>query len=372
MSNDKKQKSNWLSPLTPNWRLLLIRAVLVSLFIVGAFGITPIVVNRAKTLKCDWTGFCESTTREETRQKKDKTGSFTETIKFQSGKTLWDWLELAGTLAVPILIAVLGYQFQQREKKRAEEQAELEREIAKKNSSEEAIQAYLDSMAKLLLDKELRKELFPNDELNFLDSDNPVRDVARIKTITILRRLEGDKEFQARILNFLHDAELCAFILKNANLSKINLRGANLRGANLREANLWGANLRGSNLRGANLRGAKLREANLEIAYLWGANLTEADLLVAELRKANLVRANLKRATLWNADLNEANLWDSNLSEVNLRDAKLERAKLWRANLGGAHLQRANLRGAHLRKANLSDANLSEGKLSEAHMNLSH
>ena len=46
MSDDKKQKSNWFSPLTLNWRLLLIRAVLVSLFIVAAFGITPIKENQ--------------------------------------------------------------------------------------------------------------------------------------------------------------------------------------------------------------------------------------------------------------------------------------------------------------------------------------
>ncbi len=118
MSNNKKQKGNR--------RLLLIRAVLAAVFIVGAFLISPIVINRAKTLKCpdpDWTGFCEGTTKEESIESKTK-GSpiekFIETTKYQSGKTLWDGLELFGTLAVPILIAFFGLWFQHKENKRAE------------------------------------------------------------------------------------------------------------------------------------------------------------------------------------------------------------------------------------------------------------
>ena len=116
MSDDKRLKGIW--------RLLLVGVVLGSVITVGASWIFPSefdqakksVVNTVKNLDWDWTGFGEGTIREETRQKKDKDGPFTETTKYQSGKTLWDLLELAGTLAVPTLIAVLGYQFQQRQK----------------------------------------------------------------------------------------------------------------------------------------------------------------------------------------------------------------------------------------------------------------
>ncbi len=202
MSDDKKQKSNW--------GLVLVGVILVSVITVA---------NSEQTIKwADWTGF--------------------------SGKTLWDLLELSSRLLVPILLFIFGLWFQNRDKKkekeeqdrlererqeqtelerkRAEQQAELEREIAKDNRAEEAIQAYLDNMAKLLIDEELRKELFlnVNDKLN-PGCDNPVINVVITQTITILRRLEGDIERQNRIIYFLRDAKLDEFILKNANLSRI-------------------------------------------------------------------------------------------------------------------------------------------------------
>ncbi len=305
MSNNKKQKANW--------HLLLVGVVLGSVITVGAFWISSSdfnrakksVVNTGKNLNRDWTGF--------------------------DGKTLWHFLELAGALAVPILIAVIGHQLEQRDKeradeqkrrdkKRADEQAELERGIAKDNSSEEAIQAYIDNMAKLLLDKELRKELFPNinDKLNPSGYDNPVRDVARTQTITILRRLEGDQERQIRIIHFLRDTELYEFIFENANLSTINLKGSQLSKANLQEATLYKANLQKANLYEANLQEANLYEANLQ-----GAKLHEASLQEVDLSKANLQEANLSKANLQEADLSEANLQEADLSEANLQETVL-------------------------------------------------
>ncbi len=120
MSNNKKQKADW--------RLLLVGVVLGSVITVGAFWIYPSdfnkakqsVVNKLRNLDWDWTGFFKGTTKEVSIERKTK-GSpiekFTVTTKYQSGKTLWNFLELAGTLAVPILIVVIGYQLEQREKK---------------------------------------------------------------------------------------------------------------------------------------------------------------------------------------------------------------------------------------------------------------
>ena len=254
-----------------------------------------------------WTGFVKDTTTEVTRERKTETSpieKFTETTKYQSGKTFWDWLDL---LIVPILLAFFGYQVQKRdkekaaerqaelerereeqnklEKERAKRQVELEREIAQDNLAEEAIQKYLDNMAKLLLDKEIRKELFSyvelksildeqlrkelstlstNDKLNLFDKDNPVRDVARTQTITILRRLEGNKELQERIIAFLKDAKLFEFILQKAHLSEINLSQAYLR-TNLQQA--W---LKRANLQQADLRGAKnLTPKQIKSACFW-------------------------------------------------------------------------------------------------------
>ena len=347
MNNNKKQKGNR--------RLLLIIAVLASVFIVAAFLISPIVFKRAKTLNCPhWTGFCETQVTTTTTKENYQT---TVSKQIHSGKTLWDWLELVGTLGVPILLLFLGQQFQQRYKEKSEA-----------NLSEGAIQAYLDSMAKLLLSKELRKELFPNvnDKLNPSGCDNPVRDVARIETITILRRLEGDTERQAIILRFLRDAELYEFILNNANLRGANLEKANLEGANLEKANLWGANLEGANLRRANLKEADLERANLRRANLKEADLEEANLEEANLDRANLERANLEGAKLLRADLEEANLRRANLKKADLRGADLEKAKLLGAKLKEADLWEANLRRANLEKANLEEAKLWGADLWEA------
>lgn len=142
-------------------------------------------------------GSCqEITTSEKNIERKSQQGSIEkviETTKYQSEKTLWDFLELTGILAVPFVIFIVGLLFKQIENKKN-----------RNNLAEEAIQAYVDHMSDLLLNKECKKKLFPNvnDKLNPSGYDNPVRDVARTQTITILRRLEEDKEHQEIILNF--------------------------------------------------------------------------------------------------------------------------------------------------------------------------
>ena len=248
-------------------------------------------------------------------------------------KQLWDWFEL---LAVPILIVLIGYQLEQRDKRKAEEQearekeraeeqkqlekekaekqAEVERQIAKDNLAEEAIQAYLDRMSDLLLNKELRKDLLPNvnDKLNPSGYDNPVRDVARTQTTTILRRLEGDKDHQARILDFLRDAELYQFIFQNANLSKIDLSQADLKEANLQGAHLWDTNLQGALLYKANLQRACLTKANLQKANLLEANLQGANLLEADLQNKQIKLACFWEKVIYKGERNkEKKAWEA-------------------------------------------------------------
>ena len=310
---------------------LLLVVILVSLIAVGDFQIYPSVINIVKNLNGDWTGFSETKVITTTTEKNEQGQIQKTTISEQthSGKTLWDWLELSSRLAVPILIAVFGYQVQKRDKekekelegKQAEQKAKLEREIAQNNLAEEAIQDYLDNMTKLLLGKEYREELF-------LTEDNSVKDVARTQTIKILRRLESDGMRQDRIIHFLQDAKLYKFIFKNANLSRINLQGVDLRWANLQGANLWQANLQGTNLWQANLQETNLQEANLQGANLWQANLQEANLQEANLQEANLWCANLQGAKLRKANLQGANLIIANLQGANLSDTNLQKAYL--------------------------------------------
>jgi hypothetical protein len=72
------------------------------------------------------------------------------TVTSEPGKTLWDWLSLLG---VPLSLAGLGYGLQQQQQKRAETLSKEQREIAADEAKEEVLQAYIDRLSSLLVDK---------------------------------------------------------------------------------------------------------------------------------------------------------------------------------------------------------------------------
>ncbi len=281
---------------------LLVGVVLGFVITVGAFLVFPSDFNRAKNsvvktvknLDWDWTGFFETKVITITTEK-DKQGQIQKTTtseETQSGKTLWDWLKLAGTLAVPIVLFILGNQFQQRDRERAEEQAK-----------DEEIQNYLNFIANLLSSDEGYRieELIGNLGSQFEPyREHSVFHTARSLTRMLLRKLKDDKERQARIFYFLEDAGLYRFILRNANLEGVKLSEANLSHADLRIANLSYADLRIANLEQANLE-----EANLSHADLYGANLS-----YASLSNANLEGANLSGAELTSEQIKSACNWE--------------------------------------------------------------
>ncbi len=92
-------------------------------------------------------------------------------------KTIWDWMEL---LLMPLVLAggvlLLTRSRRRMEHQRAVENAAVERDIATDHQKEEALQAYFDRMADLLLKEKLSK-FSPED----------VQAVARIRTLTVLR-----------------------------------------------------------------------------------------------------------------------------------------------------------------------------------------
>ncbi|GHP00951.1 hypothetical protein KSF_109980 [Reticulibacter mediterranei] len=267
---------------------------------------------------------------------------------FQRGKTLWDWLQL---LIIPIILAIGGFWLNQVQKIREEgttqRQAALEREIALDNQRETVLQTYIDKISELLLINNLRNSR-ENEE---------VRDIARVRTLTVLTRLDANRK--GSVLQFLHESGLiykdkCIVNLEYANLQKANLSQISLFDADLHEVNLSGANLSESSLRGVELRGANLSGADLS-----GAHLTEANLYRCNLRDANLSRTSLHRTKLGGIDFHEANLSGLFMLEANLEGADLRHADLHEANLSKAILHGANLTGANLRKANLSKAKFS-------------
>ena len=161
------------------------------------------------------------------------------------GKTLWDWLQL---LIVPaILIAVtFAWSFSQT---RSDNKREDRR------SQDATLQAYLDQMSRLMLDKNLLLS----------KKGDGVRAVARTVTLTALRRLDGARK--AEVVKFLYEAGLL-----DVN-RRVNLDAADLAGVHFAETGHGVPRAGVPDLRGANLAGADLAGADLDLADLAGANL---------------------------------------------------------------------------------------------------
>jgi uncharacterized protein YjbI with pentapeptide repeats len=288
------------------------------------------------------------------------------TLREFGGKTIWDWM---GLLIVPIVLSLITVVFtvlqedrqQHIESERAkqaqkieDQRAEAERELAALRAEQSTLQAYLDQIGTLLLDRNLRKA----------DENSDVRMLARGRTLVVLDALSEYR--QVRALRFLYEAKLIqptstdeqpVISLNNASLGKIKLS---------RRPFLGGAELQQAGLSGAKLSHSDLRETHLVAAELQGTDLERADLEDADLSAAFLGRADLSGANLADADLSNAeglyekgtNLWK--------RGAGLIHANLEGANLEGANLEGANLEGANLEGANLEGANVTSEQLDQA------
>ena len=292
-----------------------IYTILISLAIIAIPSFIYMLVR--KDYSCDWTGFGVCPTTDNTRPE----------------KTLWDWMDL---LLVPLVLAVGGFIYNWAEKRNdrriaderatndqriADERATNDQRIAERHAQDTALQTYFDQMTELLLEYNLRD----------IKNTTEVRDVARVRTLTALRRLDRDR--RNILISFLKDSKLISLNPEESviNLTDIDLANVDLAGINFARINLSRANLSGANLSGANLNGAILEDAILEDAILEGSNLGGT---------------NLERAYLERARLSGASLRGTNLKEANLRGANLRGARLSQTNLIGADLENTNLEGA--------------------------
>ena len=283
--------------------------------------------------KWDWTGFNEH--------------RGPNILQYQPAKTLWDWLQLLGVLAIPVVVVLGVAWFTTR-------QGQVSDAENKDNQREAALQAYIDNMLELLLAKNLRSST----------EDEEVQKIARVRTLTVLRRLDAERK--GSLLQFLQESGLIGKDKRVIHLTGANLIGANLSGANLSGVYLSRADLSGADLSKANLSGVVLSGADLSLANLIGANLSGVYLSGADLSGVYLSGAYLFLANLSKANLSGASLYEANLSLANLGKANLSGANLGKANLGGANLSEVVLNGANLNGANLSGADLSGANLSGA------
>jgi uncharacterized protein YjbI with pentapeptide repeats len=273
-------------------------------------------------------------------------------------KTFWDWLQLLSALAIPVVIAAAGLWFTAQQEARQQEietdraqqaqeienkRSQAERELAVQRAQDEALQAYLNQMSSLLLEKALRTS----------KEDSEVRTLARARTLTVLGRLDPTRK--TALMQFLVEADLVQRV--NGRDPIISLRGADLNNVDLPEDAI---------LPGVVLSQANLSDADLRFAWLSNANLYDADLSNAYLRWVTLSNATLRFAKLSDAHLPSANLRNAMLSGANLSSADLTYANLRAGRLGVANLSHANLSHANLSEANLSHADLSGADLSNA------
>jgi uncharacterized protein YjbI with pentapeptide repeats len=250
-------------------------------------------------------------------------------------KTLWDWMEL---LIIPLFLTGGALLLNRSERNN-------EREIATDRQREAAFQAYLDHMGELLLKDKLRTS-----------KKAEVRDMARTRTLTILRGL--DTRRKGLVIIFLKEAGLI-----NATKPIVTLHNADLTGVDLKSADLTGINLNGANLERANLMEAFLTDAylqdvNLQSAKLYDAVLIDANLQSANLNKADLNQTNFRGANLWGAELIDVKLHEADFEGASLKFVHFERAYMKGATLGGANLEYANLRGANVEGADFEGTNL--------------
>ena len=246
----------------------------------------------------------------------EKKGRKPWTLREYRGKPVWDWLDL---LIVPIVLLLITVAFtvlqdarqQQLEDDRAlqaqrieDQRAEAERELAEQRAQDEALQAYLNQMSTLLLEKDLRSST----EVNATEESQEARALARARTLTVLSRLDPSRK--TALMQFLVEADLVQRVEGRDPI--ISLRGANLLDADLSRVDLSRALM----------LDADLSDADLSHATLTGANLTGADLRDATLNEADLSRADLSRALLYEADLSRADLSDAFLSEAGLSYAQ--------------------------------------------------
>jgi uncharacterized protein YjbI with pentapeptide repeats len=419
---DKQRKNLKQSPAkadleltrdTDNKKMIwLIPSVLMGIIVIG------ISLAIAFPPTWEWAGIGTSSQKslETVEMINGKVRKTTTTTKFDSAKTLWDWMSL---LLAPLTLFIVGFGFQSSQEKIREAKEKSEKFKIEKAQRADATEAYFDRVSGILLEKDL---------LN-IEENNPflkaALNVIRAKTLSVLTRIQDDKDYlRESVIIFLYSAQfltegklhisLSESCILNADFQGVDLSKADLSETDLSEANfslaklnytnfsktdlqnsiftfaeliksnfseseLSESNLSFADLTKANLSKANLSEANLSETILVGANFSNATLDKAKFEKANTnielkgvipedELVNFKGASLTNAHLTKANFLEANFEGANLSGANLREVNFQRANLSGANLRGADLRGANLYDTNLIGADLIGANLENAEL----
>ncbi len=207
-----------------------------------------------------------------------------------SDKTMWDWLILFSTLAIPLVVLCATIVFSIQQDKANEAQHNNELRIAQANrqndlkmaadqEEETTLSAYLDELTNLLLNQKLGSPEAPYD----------ASVVARAKTMIVLQRL-NDPHRKSMVVQFLYEAHLIT-----GKQPRVSLYGVDLSGIDLHDVDLKGANLSGAHLDMALLHSTDLQDAILSGADLRGADMKGADLRGADMKDTRLTNDQLQQ-----------------------------------------------------------------------------
>ncbi|MGH7918601.1 MAG: pentapeptide repeat-containing protein, partial [Candidatus Dormibacteraceae bacterium] len=174
---------------------------------------------------------------------------------FEKNGTLWDWIQL---LSAPIFVTALPFIFRGPAAHSSTSPANAA--LVAGGTGGGQVDAYREHILELLLNHGLAEST----------PGAPVREVARARTLTVLR--EAGPVGKREVVELL-----CETALMGRDRQVVDVRGADLTGADLHALELAEADLRGADLRRANLRGTDLRGADLRGAALADADLTGAD-----------------------------------------------------------------------------------------------
>lgn len=289
------------------------------MLVLGGLLIAAGLLTWAYRSRARWTGFV------------GYTYSLPDNQEHVASKTLWDWLQL---LLIPATLSagVLLFNSWQgnRDRERAERQARVDRQVAINDQRERALQAYIDQISGLILNRHLRRSNVGSD----------LRIVARTRTLTTLRGLDSARK--GILVRFLSESKL----IENPD-PLVNLTGADLSGAMIG----------GANLSNAYLRGVRLRRAHLDDANLREADLTEAD---------------LAKACLQNANLNDSTLDDAKFTDAYMSNVTLDRAGIQHGfdqpEPSSRHQPQVDFRRSYLVDADGEETRLEAGDFTDAYV----
>jgi len=317
---------------------------------------------------------------------------------FERAKTIWDWL---GLLVIPLLLT-FGALFinnanQTSIKVREEERARLEKEkvdqrekfekwMGYDRAREQALQEFFSTMEKLILQNNLRESA----------PGNPVSEIARARTLDILRRLDGERK--RLVVDFLYQTGLInkpnpcvplvgagfgiitnllevvgqpdhligdyfADVVREANLQQIYLKNADLRGGNFTGVWFLRANLKSVDFSNSDLSQANLSGANMKKAVFVGAKLISAKLNATNLEDVNFANSDLNNAQINEAILRNVNFGNTDLRHVEFRNAVFENVDLRSAKIYDAVFDQANLIHCKLTREQLSGVRSYKGAI---------